>query len=163
MQNTYKQFKTPTKANLVSILCTNWNRKNTYSSCLVKKIIRYSLYVRRDTIGLALARNAVSIGKTGSICVRLRNCRGHPSTLFSRQRVLHATKRTGGIGKVDNSAGDKVEIMICDIKSYECAMFYMMAFNPIDKLTYVLGRTYPYLWTYTDTSITYHGQRYVVN
>jgi hypothetical protein len=38
-------------------------------------------------------------------------------------------KRSGGIGKVDNSVGDKVEIMICDVKSYLVAMQYMLAFN----------------------------------
>ena len=37
-------------------------------------------------------------------------------------------KRTGGIGKVDNSVGDNVEIIICDIKSYLPAMYYMLAF-----------------------------------
>ena len=38
-------------------------------------------------------------------------------------------RKTGGIFKVDNSVGDKVEIMICDIKSYLYAMHYMIAFN----------------------------------
>jgi hypothetical protein len=38
-------------------------------------------------------------------------------------------KRSGGIRKVDNTIGDKVEIMISDIKSYLCAMYYMKAFN----------------------------------
>ena len=39
-------------------------------------------------------------------------------------------KRSGGIGKVDNTIGDKVQIMICDIKSYLIAMRYMLAFTP---------------------------------
>jgi hypothetical protein len=37
-------------------------------------------------------------------------------------------RRTGGIGKVDNSVGNNVEIIICDIKSYLPAMYYMLAF-----------------------------------
>jgi hypothetical protein len=35
---------------------------------------------------------------------------------------------------VDNSIGDKVEIMICDIKSYLPAMFYMKAFNDVNDI-----------------------------
>jgi hypothetical protein len=42
--------------------------------------------------------------------------------------------RTGGIWKVDNSIGDKVEIMICDIKSYIPAMYYMLAFNDAENI-----------------------------
>jgi hypothetical protein len=38
-------------------------------------------------------------------------------------------KRSGGIGKVDNSEGSKVELMICDVHSYITAMHYMLAFN----------------------------------
>tara|TARA_B100000963_G_scaffold202727_1_gene176544 strand:+ start:46364 stop:48739 length:2376 start_codon:yes stop_codon:yes gene_type:complete len=37
--------------------------------------------------------------------------------------------KTGGIFRVDNSVGDKVEVIISDIQSYLPAMNYMMAFN----------------------------------
>ena len=43
-------------------------------------------------------------------------------------------KYRDGSRKVDNSNGDNVEIMICDIKSYVCAMYYMNAFNHPDKM-----------------------------
>jgi len=43
-------------------------------------------------------------------------------------------KRSGGIKKVDNSVGDKVEIMICDIQSYIYAMHYMIAFNEKENI-----------------------------
>ena len=47
---------------------------------------------------------------------------------------IYFDKRSGGIGKVDNSTsiGDKVEIMICDVQSvqsYLVAMHYMLSFN----------------------------------
>ena len=46
-------------------------------------------------------------------------------------------RRTGAIFRVDNSVGDKVEIIICDIQSYESAMNYMLAFNePNDIIWY---------------------------
>ena len=38
-------------------------------------------------------------------------------------------RRTGGIFRVDNSVGDKVEIIISDIQSYLYSMNYMLAFN----------------------------------
>ena len=38
-------------------------------------------------------------------------------------------RRTGGIFRVDNSVGDKVQIMVSDVQSYLSAMRYMTAFN----------------------------------
>ena len=35
---------------------------------------------------------------------------------------------------MDNSVGDKVELMICDIKSYLAAMYYMMSFNAKEQI-----------------------------
>ena len=43
-------------------------------------------------------------------------------------------RKSGSICKVDNLVGDKVEIMICDIKSYLIAMRYMLAFNDRDNV-----------------------------
>tara|TARA_B110000285_G_C15078926_1_gene592349 strand:- start:83 stop:1696 length:1614 start_codon:yes stop_codon:yes gene_type:complete len=43
-------------------------------------------------------------------------------------------KRSGGIGKVDNSVGTNVEIMICDVQSYITAMHYMLAFNEAENI-----------------------------
>ena len=46
-------------------------------------------------------------------------------------------KRSGGIGKVDNSNGTNVEIMICDVQSYLIGMYYMLGFNDEKRiLTY---------------------------
>ena len=47
---------------------------------------------------------------------------------FAASEFIKNTK-TGGIFKIDNSRGEKVEIMICDVKSYITAMHYMLAFN----------------------------------
>jgi hypothetical protein len=46
---------------------------------------------------------------------------------------LHPLK-SGSIVKVDNSNGANVEIMICDVKSYLTAMYYMMSFNDKDDI-----------------------------
>ena len=84
-------------------------------------------------VGLALARAAISMNKKIAFafgCLSADDIRLH----YYAAKVFTKNKRTGGIGKVDNSVGDNVEIMICDIKSYLPAMYYMRAFNPDHKI-----------------------------
>lgn len=78
-------------------------------------------------VGLALARAAISVHKKIAFafgCASADDIRLH----YFAAKEFTKNKRTGGIGKVDNSVGDNVEIMICDIKSYLPAMYYMLAF-----------------------------------
>ena len=80
-------------------------------------------------VGLALAKAAVSTKKRIAIafgCETPDDIRLH----YYSASVYTTNKRSGGIGKVDNSVGDKVEIMICDVQSYLIAMRYMLAFSP---------------------------------
>jgi len=80
-------------------------------------------------VGLALAKAAVSMKKKIAFafgCSSADDIRLH----YFAAKVFTKNKRTGGIGKVDNSVGDNVEIMICDIRSYLPAMYYMLAFFP---------------------------------
>ena len=84
-------------------------------------------------VGLALARAAISVNKKIAFafgCASADDIRLH----YFAAKEFKVNKRSGGIGKVDNSVGDKVEIMICDIKSYLPAMYYMKAFNPIENI-----------------------------
>jgi len=86
-------------------------------------------------VGLALARAAISVHKKVAFafgCSSADDIRLH---YFSAKEFTR-NKRTGGIKKVDNSVGDNVEIMICDIKSYLPAMYYMLAFNKADNLIF---------------------------
>jgi hypothetical protein len=79
-------------------------------------------------VGLALAKAAISAGKKIAFafgCASAADIRLH----YFAAKVYTKNKRTGGIGKVDNSVGSEVEIMICDIKSYLPAMYYMKAFS----------------------------------
>ena len=80
-------------------------------------------------VGLALAKAAVSTKKRIAIafgCETADDIRLH----YYSASVYTTNRRSGGIGKVDNSVGDKVEIMICDVQSYLIAMRYMLAFSP---------------------------------
>ena len=81
-------------------------------------------------VGLALAKSAISVGKRVAFafgCDTASDIRLH----YFAASEYSKNKKTGGIGKVDNSVGDKVEIMICDVHSYLVAMHYMLAFSPL--------------------------------
>jgi hypothetical protein len=84
-------------------------------------------------VGLALAKAAISSNKKVAFafgCSSADDIRLH----YYSAKEYSLNKRSGGIGKVDNSVGDKVEIMICDIRSYMYAMYYMLAFNEKEKI-----------------------------
>jgi len=84
-------------------------------------------------VGLALAKSAISVGKKIAFafgCSSTDDIRLH----FFAAKEYKKNRKSGGIGKVDNSIGDKVEIIICDVRSYLCAMYYMLAFNPANNI-----------------------------
>lgn len=84
-------------------------------------------------VGLALAKSSISMGKKIAFafgCETASDIRLH---FFASANHTKNT-RTGGIWKVDNSIGTKVEIMICDVQSYLTAMHYMLAFNPEENI-----------------------------
>lgn len=84
-------------------------------------------------VGLALARSAISVGKKIAFafgCSSADDIRLH----YFAAKEYTLNKRSGHIKKVDNTIGDKVEIMICDLKSYLPAMYYMKAFNPVENI-----------------------------
>ena len=87
-------------------------------------------------IGVALAKAAISMEKKVAFafgCSSSADVRLH----YFAAKDYTKNRKSGGIGKVDNSNGEKVEIMICDIQSYLTAMYYMLAFNDAqDIITY---------------------------
>ena len=84
-------------------------------------------------IGLALAKAAITMEKKVAFafgCDTASDVRLHYFSAVDYTR----NKRSGGIGKVDNSVGTNVEIMICDVQSYITAMHYMLAFNEAENI-----------------------------
>jgi len=84
-------------------------------------------------VGLSLAKSAISLEKKVAFafgCETASDIRLH---YFSAVDYT-INKRSGGIGKVDNSNGRNVEIMICDAQSYLTAMYYMLSFNDAEQL-----------------------------
>lgn len=84
-------------------------------------------------VGMALAKSAISAHKCVAFafgCDTASDIRLH----YYAAAVYKVNKRSGGIGKVDNSVGTKVELMICDAKSYLVAMYYMLSFNHCKRI-----------------------------
>ena len=84
-------------------------------------------------VGLALAKSAISINKKVAFafgCSDANDIRLH----YYAAKTYDKNKRSGGIGKVDNSDGSNVDIIITDIKSYLYAMYYMLAFNEKERI-----------------------------
>ena len=84
-------------------------------------------------IGLALAKSAISMEKKVAFafgCETASDIRLHYFSAINYTR----NKKSGSIVKVDNSVGDNVEIMICDVQSYITAMHYMLSFNDSTKI-----------------------------
>jgi len=84
-------------------------------------------------VGLALAKSAISVNKKVAFafgCETASDVRLHNFAAIN----YTVNRKSGGIYKIDNSIGDNVEIMICDVKSYIIAMHYMLAFNREDNL-----------------------------
>jgi hypothetical protein len=127
-----KQLETPSKANLVLYTAPTGTGKTLTPLALSQGYAILFVCAARH-VGLALAKSAISIGRKVAFafgCESADDIRLH----YSAASVYSNHPRTGKIWKVDNSAGQKVQIMICDVKSYLCAMYYMRAFNPIDNL-----------------------------
>ena len=84
-------------------------------------------------VGLALAKSAICMEKKIAFafgCDSAEDIRLH----YYAAKDYTKHRKSGGIGKVDNSVGDKVEIMICDVQSYLTAMYYMLAFNKEENI-----------------------------
>ena len=84
-------------------------------------------------IGLQLAKSCISLGIPIAIafgCKDISDIRLH----YFATKEFTKHRRTGQIFRVDNSVGDKVEIIISDIQSYLYSMRYMMAFNELNDL-----------------------------
>lgn len=84
-------------------------------------------------VGLALAKSAISVGKRVAFafgCETASDIRLH----YFAAADYSINRKSGGIYKVDNSNGVRVEIMICDVASYLVAMYYMKLFNSVENI-----------------------------
>jgi hypothetical protein len=84
-------------------------------------------------VGLALAKAAIAVDKKIAFAF---GCSHSADIRLHYYAAKDYTKDwfSGGIRYVDNTNGEKVEIMICDIKSYIPAMYYMCSFNNLNSI-----------------------------
>ena len=130
--NQLLELKTPANSKLILYSAPTGTGK-TLTPIALTNNYRIIFVCAARHVGLALAKNAISMDKKVAFafgCETADDIRLH----YSAASNYTTNKRTGRIAKVDNSVGDKVEIIICDIKSYLCAMNYMIAFNPISNI-----------------------------
>jgi len=91
-------------------------------------------------VGIALSKYAISANKKVAFafgCQDTSDIRLHYSAASSyviHDRTGKEIKYKDGKKKVDNTDGSKVEIIICDILSYEHAMNYMISFNDPNEI-----------------------------
>jgi hypothetical protein len=94
-------------------------------------------------IGLQLAKSCISLEIPIAMALGCNDV-GDIRLHYFAAKEFTRNRRTGGYFRVDNSVGDKVEIIISDIKSYLYAMRYMLAFNDKNDL----------LWYWDEPTIT---------
>jgi len=84
-------------------------------------------------VGLAFARACVSSHKKIAFAF---GCESPADVKLHYYAVTSCTRdrKSGGIRQVDNTQGEKVEIMICDVQSYISAMRYMLQFNKAETM-----------------------------
>lgn len=91
-------------------------------------------------VGISLSRSAINAGKKVAFafgCSSTEDIRLHyaaVSEYVKHDKTGTDIKYKDGKKKVDNTVGDKVEIIICDIKSYLYAMYYMCSFNQPENI-----------------------------
>ena len=87
-------------------------------------------------VGLQLAKACVNMSIPLAIAFGC-NDPGDIRLHYNAAKDIVKNYKTGGIFRVDNTVGDKVEVIVCDVQSYLSAMNYMCAFNaPHDIITY---------------------------
>ena len=84
-------------------------------------------------VGLALAKAAISCEKKVAFAFGCKDPGDIRLHYFAAKEYVK-NRRSGSIFKVDNTVGDMVEIMICDLESYLPAMYYMKSFNDISNI-----------------------------
>lgn len=87
-------------------------------------------------VGLQLAKACVNMEIPLAIAFGCKDP-GDIRLHYNAAKEIVKNFKTGGIFRVDNTVGDKVQIIVTDVQSYIPAMNYMTAFNkPQDIITY---------------------------
>ena len=98
-------------------------------------VVLTSACAEKKHVGMQLAKSCISMEIPIAIafgCLDASDIRLH----YYAAKDFVKNRKTGGIFRVDNSVGDKVDIIISDVKSYLCSMNYMLAFNKAEDIVW---------------------------
>jgi hypothetical protein len=84
-------------------------------------------------VGLQLARACISAEMPIGVAFGCNDSEDVRLHYFAAKEYT-INKKSGGIGKVDNTVGDKVQLIVSDVHSYLHAMRYMLAFNDKEQI-----------------------------
>tara|TARA_B110000008_G_scaffold85503_2_gene87318 strand:- start:11911 stop:14379 length:2469 start_codon:yes stop_codon:yes gene_type:complete len=125
----FKLFKThPDKPKFV-FYCAPTSSGKTLSPLALTNEYKVLFVCASKHIGLSLAKSGYFLKKKIGFafgCSDVDNIRLNYNAINTYKQVRHRKLP-------DHSDGTKVEIMICDLVSFECAMLYMKAFHPQEK------------------------------
>jgi hypothetical protein len=96
--------------------------------CNYKKVI---FMCASKHIGISLAKSAFNVGRKIGFAF---GCNHMEDIRLNYNAINKFEIKKNGRKVPDHTDGTKVEIMICDAKSYEIAMIYMKAFNSVSDL-----------------------------
>lgn len=86
-------------------------------------------------IGLSLARAAIAAKAAVAFafgCKKETDVRLH----YAAAKRYTVDTKSGGIRKVDNTSGEKVRLIVCDIQSYRIAMNFMLKYQSASNLVW---------------------------
>ena len=87
-------------------------------------------------VGLQLAKACIAMDIGLAIAFGCKDP-GDIRLHYNAAKEIVRNYKTGGIFRVDNSVGDKVQVIVCDVQSYLSSMNYMCAFSkPEEIITY---------------------------
>jgi hypothetical protein len=84
-------------------------------------------------VGMQLARACISIHKRIAVAFGCQDPGDIRLHYFAVSECIRK-RRSGAIGKVDHSQGQKADIIICDATSYLSAMHYMLSWNEKENM-----------------------------
>ena len=84
-------------------------------------------------VGMQLARACISIHKRIAVAFGCQDPGDIRLHYFAVSECIRK-RRSGAIGKVDHSQGQKADIVICDATSYLSAMHYMLSWNEMENM-----------------------------
>ena len=84
-------------------------------------------------VGLQLAKACISLDIKIAVAFGCKDPGDIRLHYFAAKEYVK-NRRSGSIFRVDNTVGEMVEIMICDLESYLPAMYYMRSFNDVSNI-----------------------------